>query len=138
MLKQYLAEHNISIYRLAKTAGTSYSATNDFVNLKTDVDSVSVGFLKKLASACGLSLDEMYAVCSDKFIINRKLPVRIRIQDGKYFAEYAHNGETYRCYVSRITKSTTKDIKPITEMMVDQQIHEREERKKADALLSHA
>ena len=80
----------------------------------------------------------MYAVCSDKFIINRKLPVRIRIQDGKYFAEYAHNGETYRCYVSKITKSTTKDIKPITEMMVDQQIHEREERKKADALLSHA
>lgn len=139
MLKQYLEDQHLSIYRLSQMAEVPYSSLNDFVNLKTDVESVSAGFLKKLADACGMTMDEMYELCSDnKFVIKRHQPVRIRIKDGKYFAEYEHDGNKYRCYVAKVNSLNTQNLHALTEMAVHRQIHNREVRNKLHVVLSHA
>ncbi|MCR4605842.1 MAG: helix-turn-helix transcriptional regulator, partial [Eubacterium sp.] len=57
-MKEYLKQHNISIYNLSKQTGIPYSTLNDIINRKTDIDNVRFGHIKALSSFLGLSLDQ--------------------------------------------------------------------------------
>lgn len=67
----------------------------------------------------------------NSFMIDRRQKVRVRIEDGKYFAEYEHGGNTYRCCVARVNAMTTENLRALTQMAVYGQIKRREEKKNA-------
>ena len=69
MFKEYLKQHEISIYWLSKNTEISYSTLNDFVNGKVDIENCKFGMIKKIADTLNLSLEKMYQLCRNKKII---------------------------------------------------------------------
>lgn len=66
MWKKLLEENNMSIYKLAKNTGISYSALHDLVSGKKKIENCSVSVLKKLSDAFHLSMDELYKKTREK------------------------------------------------------------------------
>lgn len=73
MLKYFLQERNITIYKLAKESHIPYSTLNDLVNCKLPVENMRCGQLRQLADALGLDMDSLYSMCSycPKVVSNR-------------------------------------------------------------------
>lgn len=69
MLKDYLTNRNISIYRLAKEIEEPYSTLNDLANGKIDIDECKVKLLRKIAVYFGESMEEMHKVCKNAYNI---------------------------------------------------------------------
>ena len=63
MLKEYLKENNISVYRLSKDSGVPYTTLNELVNGKVSVENVSAGLLRNVSRTLSLSMDELYDLC---------------------------------------------------------------------------
>ena len=62
MLKDYLNEKKLSMYKVSKEGGIPYSTLNDLVNGRVEIENCKVSLLLQLANYLGLSLDEIYAV----------------------------------------------------------------------------
>lgn len=62
MLKDYLNEKNLSMYKVSKEGGIPYSTLNDLVNGRVEIENCKVSLLLQLGTYLGLSLDEVYAV----------------------------------------------------------------------------
>lgn len=94
MLKDYLREKNISIYSLSKDCAIPYSTLNDFANGKVSPDNCKVGLLKSLASRLGLSMDEVYGICTGETLrirnsYNMDLTVQVRNKSYYVVFDYA-------------------------------------------------
>ena len=63
MLKQYLAEKNITPSLLAGMTGIPYSTLNDVCNGKTDINGMSFGNVKTIASALQISIEKLDELC---------------------------------------------------------------------------
>lgn len=62
MLKQYLKNMGISIYKLSKESGVSYSTLHDIVSGKSDYKNVSIDIFNRLSYSLNVSMDELYSV----------------------------------------------------------------------------
>ena len=62
MLKNYLEEKKLSMYKVSKEGGIPYSTLNDLVNGRVEIENCKVSLLLQLSEYLGLSLDEIYAV----------------------------------------------------------------------------
>lgn len=60
MLKDILQERGISVYKLSKDTGISYTTVNDIVIEKTDIKNTSANMLYRLAKYLGLSMETLY------------------------------------------------------------------------------
>ena len=94
MLKDYLREKNISIYSLSKDCAIPYSTLNDLANGKVSPDNCKVGLLKGLASGLGLSMDEVYGICTGETLriknsYNMDLTVQVRNKSYYVVFDYA-------------------------------------------------
>ena len=69
MLKQYLKQKNLSIYKLAALSEIPYSTLNDIVNHKVDIANIRSGIVFKLAKILDISMDELYELCSRKISV---------------------------------------------------------------------
>lgn len=58
-LKEQIAKHNTTMYRLAKDSGVPYSTVNDICTGKSRIENASAGTVYKLAKALGISTDEL-------------------------------------------------------------------------------
>ena len=56
MIKQYLKQKNLSIYKLAALSGIPYSTLNDIVNHKVDIANIRAGIVFKLANILNISI----------------------------------------------------------------------------------
>lgn len=64
MLKSFLQERNITVYKLAKESLIPYSTLNDLVNYKLPVENMRCGQLRVLADTLGVDMDSLYSMCS--------------------------------------------------------------------------
>ena len=101
MLKQYLKQKNLSIYKLAALSEIPYSTLNDIVNHKVDIANIRSGIVFKLAKILDISMDELYELCSriisvrsDKyaiegnvFIKNKSYVLVFRFDDKEFIDE---------------------------------------------------
>lgn len=60
MLKDILEEKGISVYKLSKDTGISYSTLNDIVVEKTDIKNVSANTLYRIAKYLNMSMERLY------------------------------------------------------------------------------
>ncbi len=60
-LKEQIANHNTTMYRLAKDSGVPYSTINDICTGKSRIENASAGTVYKLAKALGITADELIA-----------------------------------------------------------------------------
>ena len=60
MLKDILEERGISVYKLSKETGISYSTINDIVIEKTDIKNTSANMLYRLAKYLEVSMEALY------------------------------------------------------------------------------
>lgn len=63
MLKHYLSENNISLYRLSRQTGIPYSTVSNLANGTIAAERCSAGNLFKIAQALGLTMDEAFRIC---------------------------------------------------------------------------
>ncbi len=65
MIKNYLDQNKISLYKLSKATAIPYSTLSDLANGKVDVQKCQVGVIKKIADYIGLSLDDTYRLATE-------------------------------------------------------------------------
>ena len=125
MLKEYLKQHNISIYSLAKDCDVAYSTLNDLANGKVDVMNCRLGMVKKLSDALGLSIDEFCDISSPDFDPKEKnsdIDYRIRVRNKRFVADFKYDNKEYNVdlgpvnedskqYVDTFAKWTLSDVK---------------------------
>ena len=101
MLKQYLKQKNLSMYKLAALSEIPYSTLNDIVNHKVDIANIRSGIVFKLAKILDISMDELYELCSRKisvrtdkyaiegnvFIKNKSYVLVFRLDDKEFIDE---------------------------------------------------
>ena len=69
MLKQFLQQKNLSIYKLAALSAIPYSTLNDIVNHKVDIANIRAGIVFKLANILNISMDDLYELCTKQITI---------------------------------------------------------------------
>lgn len=129
MLKDYLKEQNISTYSLAKKIGMPYSTLNDLANGKVNVANCRVGFIKSLAEALNISMDDLYDICSTEKEINiskYNLPAHISVRNKKYYASFEYGGKSFEIPVCEVNEDSTMFINNFAEWDVEDFILEKE------------
>ena len=95
MLKQFLQQKNLSIYKLSGISGIPYSTLNDIVNHKVDIANIRAGIVFKLANILNISMDELYELCTNQITIylegySTKGIVNIKNKKYVLFREYVN------------------------------------------------
>ena len=122
MLKDYLKEHNISLYRLSKNTGIPYSTISDLAGGSIHISRCSAGNLHLIAQELHLSMDEVYSLCEDfqkttvTCTVGRNTITGNVVQSGKCFYLHAvYRDRSFRRYLCRSTASNRKYIDFIAE-----------------------
>lgn len=82
MLKDYLKEKNLSMYKVSKESGVPYSTLNDLVNGRVKIDSCKVSLFLHLSQYLGISMDQLYSVITDG-VIEGQNPTNTEISKAK-------------------------------------------------------
>lgn len=125
MLKEFIKEQNISIYKLAKLSHVPYSTLNDLVNYKLSVENIRAGQLKSIADALHVDLDNLYNMCIfRKSIFSKKynLSAQIEIHQKKYGLSYIRNGKEYYCEILPVKNDVTTYIDVLAEWKLNEEI----------------
>ena len=65
MLKDYLKENNMSIYRLSKNTGIAYSTLNYIATGKTKIENVEFGNITKIKNELNVSYEDILELCKE-------------------------------------------------------------------------
>lgn len=125
MLKEFIKEQHISIYKLAKLSNVPYSTLNDLVNYKLSVENIRAGQLKSIADALNVDLGTLYDMCVlKKSIYSKKYKVsaKIEINQKKYCLSYIRNGKEYYCEILPVKNDVTTYIDVLAEWKLDEEI----------------
>ncbi|MBO5069869.1 MAG: helix-turn-helix transcriptional regulator [Roseburia sp.] len=125
MLKEFLNQKKISIYKLSQTSGVPYSTLNDIVNGKIDISNCKAGSLKRIADSLEISMDELYDICSTtQYIISEKYGIagKITVKDKKYDLSFSYNGSEVTFTLYSVNAISTRYIKEISEWRIDEYI----------------
>lgn len=111
MLKDYLKEHNVSIYALAKSSGVPYSTLNDLCNGKVVIENCKAGIVKKLADSLEITMDALYELAEpDKRIVHvaeYNKDAEIKVRNKRYKASFEYNGEQIELDLCKVSEPTT-------------------------------
>lgn len=102
MLKSFLQERNITVYKLAKDSRIPYSTLNDLVNHKLPVENMRCGQLRVLANALGLDMDTLYNMCSHcPTVVSDRYGVcaDITVKHKCFWLSFQKNGKQYACEI---------------------------------------
>lgn len=125
MLKEFLKEQHISIYKLAKLSNVPYSTVNDLVNYKLSVENIRAGQLKSMADVLCVDLGTLYDMCVfRKSIYSKKYKIsaKIEINQKKYCLSYIRNGKEYYCEILPVKNDVTTYIEVLAEWKLDEEI----------------
>ena len=70
VIKQYLENNRISIYKVANSALVAYPTVFNIVNGKVDILNCALGVVKKIADALDLTIDELLTLCDKNYSFN--------------------------------------------------------------------
>ncbi len=125
MLKEFLQQRDISIYKLAKISRVPYSTLNDMVNHKVDVEQIRSGVLFRLAQAVGISMDELYEMCAaPQIVFSEKHGVRgeVFVRNKTYFLLFEYHNKKYREELYPVKKEATMFIDTIAVWQMEERI----------------
>lgn len=129
MLKDYLQQKNMSIYKLAGISGVAYSTLNDIVNCKIDIANIRAGIVFKLAKALNISMDELYELCSNEIIIySKRYSVKgtVFIKNKKYVLEFRYHNKEFIDQLCPVKKEATMFINSIALWQMEKLISDYE------------
>ena len=84
-MHKYLVDNNISVKELSQKTKIPYSTLNDIVNGKTDINKVRYGYIKTLAKALGLSLEEFDRLFTRKESVKVDYGFTINVKNKSYY-----------------------------------------------------
>ncbi len=84
-MHKYLVDNNISVKELSQKTRIPYSTLNDIVNGKTDINKVRYGYIKTLAKALGLSLEEFDSLFALKESVKVDYKFTINVKNKSYY-----------------------------------------------------
>jgi transcriptional regulator with XRE-family HTH domain len=128
MLRDHLRDKGISIYALARDSGISYSTLNDLVNGKVEIANCKVSLLHKLADALGITMDEVFSLCSekDRLISNSyNLEVRLMVRNKSYFTKFIYGGAPIELELCKVNGDTAYYIEDIARWRTEAYIRNR-------------
>ncbi len=129
MLKSFLRDRNISLYKLSKASGVPYSTLNDLANSKLTVDNIKSGQLKAMADALDIDMDSLYEICRvTKFIRSKRYGIEagIVIEHKAYHINFVKDGREYECELLPVRREATAYLETLAEWKLDEQIEEIE------------
>lgn len=129
MLKEYLKNHGISIYALAKRSAVPYSTLNDLANGKVSIDNCKVGILKSLSCTLGLSMEELYEKClgGDQMSVDTDWGVRadISVRNKSYYVQFVYKELPVEIELCKVSRDTTRYIDGIAKWRAEGYIRDQ-------------
>ena len=125
MLKQYLKQKNLSIYKLATLSGIPYSTLNDIVNHKVDIANIRAGIVFKLSNILNISMDELYELCSNQITIHLEgysAKGIVNIKNKKYVLEFQYQNREFMNELCPVKKEATMFIESIARWQMEKLI----------------
>ena len=123
MLKKYLKDNHISMYKLASISEVPYSTLNDSVNHKLPVENMKSGQLFALSKALGISMNELYDLClytaqitSEKYNIDAVVSIRHKT----YWLTFVRNGKTYEDEIIPVKQEASRLIQELAKWKLDE------------------
>lgn len=127
MLKTYLQENNISLYKLSQKSLVPYSTLNDLVNYKLPVSNLKCGQLHALSDALKLTMDELYkllshdrTVHSDQYNISGKIAVKHKT----YYLTFEKDGVRYEDKILPVKQEATLVIEELAKWKLEEHLAE--------------
>ena len=132
MLKKFLQQKNISIYKLSALSGIPYSTLNDIVNHKVDIANIRAGIVFKLANILNISMDELYELCTNQITVyleSYATQGTVNIKNKKYVLEFQYHNKEFTDELCPVKKEATMFIESIARWQMEKMIqkHEMEE-----------
>ena len=128
MLKDYLREKNISIYSLSRDCAVPYSTLNDLANGKVAPDNCKIGLLKALAAGLGLSMDEVYGICSGETLRIRNaydMDLTIQVRNKSYYVAFEHASKPISMELCKVNCDSTFYIDEIARWRSESYVREQ-------------
>ena len=123
MLKTFLKNKKISMYKLSAESGVPYSTLNDLVNHKLPVENLKSGQLYSLSQSLGITMNELYKICmntclihSDKFDSSAAVIVKHKT----YYLSFNKNGKVYEEKILPVKHEATKYIEILAQWKLDE------------------
>ena len=129
MLKQYLKQKNLSIYKLAALSEIPYSTLNDIVNHKVDIANIRAGIVSKLANILNISMDELYELCINQITIyleDYSAKGTVNIKNKKYMLEFQYQDKEFTKELCPVKKEATMFIESIARWQMEKMISDYE------------
>lgn len=129
MLKQFLKQKNISIYKLSGISGIPYSTLNDIVNHKVDIANIRAGIVFKLAGILHISMDELYELCSNQIAIYSEgysTKGIVNIKNKKYVLEFQYQNNEFMEELCPVKREATMFIESIARWQMEKMISDYE------------
>ena len=127
MFKEYLAEKNISIYKLSKESGVPYSTLNDLVNHKSAVETMKSCQLRSLAKTLEISMDDLYEICLYRQSIRNDecdSPASVTVKHKSYYLTFSKDGKKYEEPIICVKEGTTAVIDTLAEWKLKEKLSE--------------
>ncbi len=129
MLKQFLQQKNLSIYKLAGISGIPYSTLNDIVNNKVDIANIRAGIVFKLANILNISMDELYELCTNQITVyleEYSTKGTVNIKNKKYVLEFQYKNREFADELCPVKKEATMFIESIARWQMEKLISDYE------------
>lgn len=129
MLKEFLHQKNISIYKLAHISEIPYSTLNDIVNHKVDIANIRAGIVFKLADILNISMDELYELCTNQITIHLErysAKGTVNIKNKKYVLEFRYQNREFTDELCPVKKEATMFIESIAQWQMEKMISDYE------------
>ncbi len=129
MLKSFLRDRNISLYKLSKASGVPYSTLNDLANLKLTVDNIKSGQLKAMADVLDIDMDGLYEICRvTKFIRSKRygIEAEIIVEHKVYYIYFVKDGRKYEIELLPVGREATAYLDILAEWKLDEKLEEIE------------
>ena len=123
MLKSFLENNHISLYKLAGSSSVPYSTLNDLANHKLPVEKLKSGQLYALSEALGISMNELYKMClytckvqSEKY----DTTAIICIKHKTYCLSFVKDGKTYEEEIMPVKHEATQVIEELAKWKLEE------------------
>ena len=129
MLKEFLQQKDLSIYKLAGISGIPYSTLNDIVNHKVDIANIRAGIIFKLANVLNISMDELYELCTNQITIyleDYATKGTVNIKNKKYMMEFQYQNKEFTDELCPVKKEATMFIESIARWQMEKLISDYE------------
>lgn len=139
MLKTFLNEKGITVYRLAKESRIPYSTLNDLVNHRLPIENMRCGQVRSLSEALRMDMDSLYEMCAyTPSVVSRKYNVRaeILVNHKCFWLRFQRNGNTYQKEIIAVCTDAFHYLDTLAEWKLNEVLEKLEMEEAYEAILA--